>query len=281
MSKALAALVLASAILTQSSCFVLKRGGRNKEPKALPVAIQPADSVKKELPVAAADTVGAALMRSLVPLWNRQTSFSTFSGKAKMNVSVRGQKHDLVAHIRIKKDEAIWASVFALEGIVQVARVLITPDSVKMLNYLEKEAVVKPIAEITKMLPATADYNTLQNLILGNVLRREGTPTHAAGTAEGLVLQVEDNTILQKAVFHNTDSTLQLLQMQSVAPNGPAGVLRFSNYQTLDGKLFSTARIVNVMNDQEQFYLDMDFNKVDFDKPVELPFSIPRNFERK
>jgi hypothetical protein len=40
-------------------------------------------------------------------------------------------------------------------------------------------------------------------------------------------------------------------------------------------------RAVNVVNGGEMYYLDMDFNKAEFNQPVDFPFSIPKNYKLK
>ena len=74
-----------------------------------------------------------------------QRHFTTFSGRAKSVLAINGkERYDVTANVRIVHDEAIWISVTALMGI-EVARVLITPDSVKIINRLQAEYIKKPL----------------------------------------------------------------------------------------------------------------------------------------
>src|SRR5690606_40171905 len=72
--------------------------------------------------------------------------FHSFSGRAKAKIEFANQQHDVTLNFRINRDQTIWISVTALLGI-EVARILITPDSVKILNKLQAEYIHKPRSE--------------------------------------------------------------------------------------------------------------------------------------
>src|SRR3569833_85910 len=94
-----------------------------------------------------------------------------------MHYASGDQKQEFVSHIRIRKDSVIWINVSAVGGMIQVARVFISPDSIFLVNYLLKEAHVLPIKDVSKLLPVSVDFKTLQNLIIGNALRNGGNAT--------------------------------------------------------------------------------------------------------
>src|SRR5690606_40595489 len=62
--------------------------------------------------------------------------FHTFSGRAKAKVELGKDNQDVTMHVRIKRDQAIWISFTATLLIVEIARVLITHDSIIFLNKL-------------------------------------------------------------------------------------------------------------------------------------------------
>lgn len=219
------------------------------------------------------------LMADLLPLWNREINFTTFSAKSKTHYEGMGQKHDFTANIRIQKDKVIWVSVSAF--LVSVARVYITPDSFKLINFLQKEATVMPLSEAQKVLPAPVDFSTLQNLIIGNVLNKNGNPTDATDFGGAFVLQMETPDIQQQATYNKADSNMRSLQMRTTQTDGTTGMIQLGNYKEIQGRRFAENRAVNLTNKGEQYYLDMDFNNVEFDQPIETPFSIPKNYTIK
>jgi Domain of unknown function (DUF4292) len=66
--------------------------------------------------------------------------FKTFSAKIKTDYYNKdGKGPDLTIFVRIRKDSAIWLSINATVFSYEAFRVLVTPDSVKILNKKDKE----------------------------------------------------------------------------------------------------------------------------------------------
>lgn len=220
------------------------------------------------------------VISKLIPLWKRSISFNTFNGKAKMHYAAQGQKNEFTANIRVKNKEVIWVLVTALGGMVPVARVYITPDSILLVNNLQREAYRMHMRDASKLLPVPADFSTLQNLIIGNVFHTTGTPTDATEFGGSMSLEVSGDGIVQQMVYSKADSTMRTLQMRT-ADNAMQGMIKFGNYEMIDGRRFSTSREVTVTSNGAPYYIDMNFNNAEFDKQLEFPFSIPKNYKIK
>jgi hypothetical protein len=221
-----------------------------------------------------------AVVAKLMPLLQKQLEFSTFNGKAKMHYQAQGQKNEFTANFRIKKDQVIWVAVQALGGLVNVARVYVRPDSVFLINYLEREAYKMPIADINKLLPVPVDFATMQNLIVGNVMDKNGTPIDATDFGGTMSIQMQDAGLTQQITYNKADNTMRTMQMQT-GDNGAQGMIQYGNYEDVNGRKFSTSRVININNNGEPYYLDMNFNGVDFDKQQDYPFSIPKGYKLK
>ena len=95
--------------------------------------------------------------------------FKTFSAKIKVDIEdSKGKQPDLVAVIRMIKDSAIWISLSASILNVEVYRVLITKDSVILLNKLEREVQYRTLDYLQEVADIPIDFKTLQDLIVGN-----------------------------------------------------------------------------------------------------------------
>jgi hypothetical protein len=64
----------------------------------------------------AIDSLKQAQLQRWLPLWNAQTAYSTFSGRAKVDYEGGGESHELNASIRMERDKRIWISITALLG---------------------------------------------------------------------------------------------------------------------------------------------------------------------
>ncbi len=244
------------------------------EAKPLPrdtmVAVVPHDTV----------TVDKRLVEQLTPIWKKRLVYKTFSGKAKMKFESAESKLEFTGHFRVVKDSVIWINITALGGMFQAARILVTPDSFFMINYQQEEVTRMPLSQANKLLPANVDFASLQNLILGEPLR-DGPITSATSMGDSCTLMIQDSAYIQRYVYNKTDSTIRTGQLNTVKPNGPQAKTEYGSYMsTANGKI-STGRTLNIQNGIEVYSLDMNFSRIDFDQPLDLPFSIPANYTLK
>lgn len=267
----------------------------NKQPVRKNVWFEKKYAIKERYGVNTVDTPGGGsgtaktnepnaqkqlLMAALAPLLQNEIAYSTFSGKAKMEYASKDGKKEFTAFIRIRKDSTIWVNVTAAAGMVSVARIYITPDSLFLLNHLQKEAYRMAVADAGKLLPIPVSFLLVQNLFIGNLLQKGGTPKDATDFGGTWTVDVEDGGMRQQIAFNKADSTIRTVQMRS-EDDAVQGMMQYGTYENTNGRKFATERVLNIANAGEQHYLEMSFNKAEFDLPIDAPFSIPKNYQLK
>lgn len=248
-----------------------------------PAQIELFDAEKQNIPELPGDTTGTEPgveppVPSEQPFINNGISFTTFKGKAKMTYSGSGMSQDFTANIRMAKDSIIWIHITAGMGLVNVARILITPDSFSLLNYLDKSGMKLHISEANQLLPAQVDFKTLQSFIIGEVLQ---TPyQRVAGTSDmgdTWVMDIQGLNTNQVVNYSKADSTINNLQVLSTN-GGFAGVIQFGNYTIVSSRRFALNRDININSNNELHHLDMIFNNAGFDEVLDFPFAIPDSY---
>ncbi len=225
----------------------------------------------------AGDSLKQALLQKWLPLWDAQTAYSTFSGKAKMDYEGGGESQELSISIRMERDKRIWISVTGLLGI-EGARALITPDTIIAIDRMHKEVRILPFSEADKLLPVHVDFATLQRLIIGDVLQTNYTPNELGDTTQSIVLRAVDPGFVQELTFNHADS---LLVSQSLLAENSVLVSLYRDYETVSGRRFSKARELTMQDKGVRHRITLEFNKVSFDEPVDMNISIPQKYERK
>lgn len=241
------------------------------------VVVPTPDTSKK-----AADTSVALkqMINEATPYWTKRVAYKSFSGKAKMHFEGPDQKQEFTAHIRVRKDSVIWITVTAMSGVVQAARIFITPDSFYMVNYLDKEATVLSLDQVAKVLPTKVDFSSLQNFIIGDPMR-EGDIMSVQYAGDTLHMDVEDSAYVQHIVYSRKDSSMTAADMTTAMPGGPEATTHYSGYAVIDNRKISTVRTLHLQKGSTVFSLDMNFMKIDFDQPQEYRFSIPDSYTIK
>lgn len=93
--------------------------------------------------------------------------FTWLYAKANVESTIDGKDESFDIKLSIKKDSAILVSIRYILGL-EVAKVLITRDSVKMVNYINKNYFKGDFNYINELLNADLDYDLLQAVLFGN-----------------------------------------------------------------------------------------------------------------
>lgn len=84
------------------------------------------------------------------------------------------KKTSFKANIRVKKDSIIWVSISPALG-VEVARLVITPDSLKLISKVpgDKYYYLGDFSMMSDMAKTDIDFEMVQNLLVGNAIGLE------------------------------------------------------------------------------------------------------------
>lgn len=217
--------------------------------------------------------------RILTELQNSQISYSTFTGKAKAKLNINNDSFNATLTTRIVHDEAIWISITALLGI-EVARVLITPTQIQIINRLEKEYIVKPFDYIYQYTSESLSFSEIESLFSGKMMPFAiSNETMILSNLNGFDLQGDQKDINFSMHIKN-DYTLRNAVF-SQAENGQKLSSYYDNYQMIQGK--NVPNSVQIIIKTEQLNLDafMNYNSIRFNEELKLPFNIPSGYRNK
>ncbi|MEP6596798.1 MAG: DUF4292 domain-containing protein [Ginsengibacter sp.] len=208
--------------------------------------------------------------------------FNTFSAKIKVDYSdSRGKQPDVNAFVRIKKDSLIWISVNATFLNIEAFRILISRDSIWILNKLEKQAESHSLDYLEQVAKIPLDFKTLQNLIVGNPIFLGKTIVAYRKTENRVLISTIDKqfkNLLTLSVNNNLVERSKLDDLD-IAFNR-TGDLTYYDYENKSGIFFSTFREITVA-EKTKVDIILDFKQYDFNKELSFPFSIPKNYKRK
>lgn len=215
----------------------------------------------------------------LTEIEEHQIQYSTFKGKAKTKLNINKDSFNATLNTRIKHKEAIWISITALLGI-EVARVLITPNRVQIINRLEKEYIDKPFNYIYNYTSKEFSFNELENLLNGKMMSFAiNKETLVLATLNGFELQgiqedidftmqIENDYTLKNAIFLQT-------------ANGQKLSTYYDDYEIIQSQ--KTPKSVQIIINTDNLNLDahMNYNSISFNEAFELPFSVPSGYKKR
>lgn len=210
----------------------------------------------------------------------RQINYTTFN--AKVNVDYKGgdgKNYDMNATVRMYKDSAIWISVNAVLGI-EALRALITKDSVKLINKLDKTYTARSISYLQEVSQLPLDLKTLQDLLIGNVVYFDPNVVSYSKDANTVSVLSLGRWFKNLITMSENDRAIQRIKLDDadISRNRTA-VLGYSDYETKKGPAFPTKRTITIA-EKSRLDIKLDFKNYDFNSDVSFPFSVPKNYER-
>lgn len=209
--------------------------------------------------------------------------YKTFSAHAKLDITTpTGSQSGIATFIRMQKDSIIWISVRPVLGI-ELVRIMITPDSLKMINFFKKTLTLRGTSSFQRLFHIPFDFDALQNMIIGNAplladsldqIRHDSTQnsiSFACKKGDLISRYIVDtgSFLLQKNILEQTDSTGDSRSSEET----------FSEYVPLNEHEFSGKRHL-LIQAGTQTTADIRFSHVEINKDISFPFPEVSNFRK-
>jgi len=238
---------------------------------------------KKEVPKkqSAADSI-LTIQETMRAIQSRHIDFKTFSAKIKVDYEdSRGSQPGITAYVRIIKDSLIWVSIYASVFNIEAFRVLITKDSVFVMDKLNKEAHLRSFDYLQETTEIPFDFSTLQDILVGNPIYFN-TPITSYKMADNKILLATAGKYFKHLLTLNNQDTLVLhskLDDVDINRNRTADIT-YDNYEKRDNIYFATYREITV-SEKNKLDVRLNFKQYEFNKDLSISFYIPQNYKRK
>ncbi len=206
-----------------------------------------------------------------------QINFNTFTTKAKTSLRLDGKEYpDVILNIRIKNNETIWVSATAY-GLVEVGRVLITPDSIKILNKIQSEITLKPFAFIHNYTSNKINFATLQAILVGNPMPFVLSPqTQIKTDTSGTILQGLVDNLTYQTNYNKSLNVVSALLNNVLASQKLE--INYSQFTNLAGQVLPTQVNLNSSVSSKNITANMLYISQELNTPLDFPFNIPKRY---
>lgn len=207
---------------------------------------------------------------------------------AKSKLSFKNKDQDISnasLHLRVQKDSLIWMSISKIG--IEAARVLITRDSVTIMDKIEKQYSVYDFPTLSRQFNFDLNFDLLQALIVGNLPLPKRPAQKVKNERDYLLLRQSEGKVLVDNYIGESDRKLKRL-MVTEQPTKNALRLDYEDFTALNTFLFPYSSLVTVDYKSQtdgQFYqtlIRIKHNKVELvEKDPGFPFTIPGKYQRK
>jgi len=219
------------------------------------------------------------ILNTLREINDNHIDFTSFS--AKVNIDYKddaGKNYDVNSVVRMYKDSAVWISANAVLGI-EALRVLITKDSVKLLDKLNKTYTARSMDYLQEITSLPLDLKTVQDLLIGNPLYLDSNVIAYSNNDKSVSLLSVGEWFKNLLTVDSGDKSLQRSKLDDadILRNRTAD-LNYSDYETKKNISFATKRRINI-SEKKKLDIKLEFKQLAFNENVSFPFSVPKNYK--
>ena len=207
-----------------------------------------------------------------------QVQAEWLSAKARVTVRDGKEVRKFTSYIRWQKDSVLWMNFKKVS--VEAARIKITPDSVFIIDRMNKQFVAEDFNYAQKNFDLPTNFDGLQAMLLGNSVFF-GTGEMESDIHDNLYrLTGKTDTYLTGFWIEATTFLLRKMMVEDYR-NGRKVTYEFSDYEKNNNQDFAHQRELRF--DSEEFgdiSVKVELSKVDLTNPVTIRFDIPEHYEQ-
>lgn len=225
---------------------------------------------------------------------DNELKFDWIYAKADAETLIDGEDHNLDIRIKGRKDSAIWISIQAV-GLVDIAKLLITRDSVKMVVYVKKQYFKGDFNYINQLLNADLDFEMLQAVLFGNSADFDDDDSKLKPVVDRenclYLLSTERKRKLRR-ITSGQDSLKRSLQTMTLNPDSYKIIANIfedvttnrsfkATYENFNAKdsVFAPHHVNIDIKAEKQINLKINYVRIELNQPQKLTLNIPKNYD--
>ncbi|MFP4064366.1 MAG: DUF4292 domain-containing protein [Bacteroidales bacterium] len=214
--------------------------------------------------------------RAMSSMAEKEAMFDFFSTRFSGNANIDDSNYSVSGNIRIKKDSAIYISVAPILGI-ELARLLVTPDSVHFVNRMEGTYFEGDVDYLNTLLNTRMDYNMLQALLVGNNFSRSPEENYELSMQQEQLLlkrrgSVQQNILLDPVSYRIKENHV-LDQQANISIRAT-----YNRHQELEGQELPQELVLTLTEGNTLSELSVRYNRSSINQPQSISFSVPDSY---
>ena len=226
-------------------------------------------------------------------LRKNEVQYKWLSAKFSAVMNYNDKKLSFTGVLRIRNDSAIWLSIAPVLGI-EAERILITVDSVKLIDRFNKTYIKSDFDEVNSLLKSGFDFNMLESLLTGNdftyydidkfkakidnnnyrlsTLSRQKIKRYVRNSEESMKILLQDIWV--------DPETFKILKtnLNEIKENRKLEV-EYSDFKAVNNQIIPE-RIEFGLIDKNPIKITIKYQKITFDEPQTFPFRIPSGYHQ-
>ncbi|HBG42155.1 DUF4292 domain-containing protein [Limibacterium fermenti] len=214
--------------------------------------------------------------------------YGTLASKVTMNVEMGTRSLSSKAQVRIVRDKALQVSIQPLFG-VEMFRFHIDPDSLVVLDRMNKRYVKESLTTLKEIYPVGFDYYTLQSLFTNSLFVSSKESAETTDYRQFEISETPDahyqlqgrdkNSGITYSFIVNGDDRITSTHLLS--PNKTHSVeWNYSNFSIVSTQVFPYKMDISALVSDKTMNVAFIFSDISLNAPMELSVSVPASYTK-
>ncbi len=226
-------------------------------------------------------------------LKSNELKYTKFSARFTTSFTQQKNETSFSGQIRIQKDSLIWISISPVLGI-EMARLLITNDSIKYMNRIDNYYFVSDFNYINSLINSTLDFDMLQAFLTGNDFSFYENSSFKAGidnqeysllttNRRKLKKYVRNNQLINIPIQHIWLSPETFKISRVLVRETQQGGRKLEGkyeYMNTGNQLVPEKLSFDLETSENKNQIDVRYSKVTLNDSIAFPFRIPSKYRK-
>jgi hypothetical protein len=202
--------------------------------------------------------------------------FEYFSANAVCDYS--GSPVPISVSVRMQRGQKIWMAASAI--FFEVARVLITPDSIHIINYNDKTITSRKIDFIAAYIGTPLTINQIQDALLGNSILTHDNNSSYENAAEQMKITTRIKQFLLVEAFNAETFRPVKINADEAGTANKLEVI-YSDFVEQNSRILPSLVSLSAVTNTQQMKASLKYSDISTLTITDWPFKIPAKYEHK
>ena len=210
-------------------------------------------------------------------LYSSAPKLSLLRSRLKVKFDDGKRIQQLVVNLRMEKNKAIWLSATML---IPIAKLLITPQTISFYEKFQKKSFEGAPSFINDYFGIDFGYENLQNLLIGKPVIdiRQGKWEQIKNPKFYIITPKGFNNKF-RPVFFFDPSTFMLKEQRFIFKDANKSlIIYYDNFQKVDGEVIPSKISLNLISNQNNLGIVLEYTRVEIPSNLTFPFAIPSGY---
>jgi hypothetical protein len=178
----------------------------------------------------------------------------------------------------MKKDSIIWISLTGTALNIEAFRVLITPDSIVIMDKINKTVRQSSISHLQEVTQLPLSFSDLQDFLVGNAIHITGNILSYKNNNDKLQVSLSGNVFKNLLTIDSTNKQIFHSKLDDDNPfDHRTCDITYDDFDKLANNYFPKTRQITV-SEKSRLDINLQVKQYSFDQDLTYPFSIPKKY---